>query len=584
MAQDLSGEAKSDLGWAGAPADNWGDVIISSMAQAGVDHVFFTSGTEIGFYQEAIAKGEALGLPVPRLVMVTHEYVCLNAALGYAAVSGKPVVTAAHVDVGTQHYGCAIHTASRSGLPVLITAGAPPVALPGSMRGGRDQAHFWMQQTYDQNAIVRQYMKWEHRLEYQDNPGLVVSRALQVACSEPAGPAYLSLPRELVLMPDAPAFPTMGQLGVVRPSAPDPDGIGIIADQLIQASNPIIVSGCGRDPATIPPLVELCELLGVAVIEAPSRAYLAFPMNHPLYQDARHLNDADVVVAIEATVPWPPGPRQPKPDAFVAVIDSDPIKMRIPTYEQMATLRLQSDARLGIQALISAVRQRLPADRAGFAARNEKWGRISAEFYEATEREAVAVGSTTPIDQRWVVYQIGRAAHDDTIVIDDTTHNRMFPYLRLSRPGSYFHNPASGGGWGPGAGLGAKLAAPDRDVIVVTGDGFYGFSNATAALWSAAQYRAPFLTVVLQNRSYATGTVGVAGTYPNGYAAKAGFPGGYFDPPVDLAKEAEAAGAYGETVRDPADVAPALQRGLEQTRAGKPAVIAVWLPRLMQAD
>ena len=79
-------------------------------------------------------------------------------------------------------------------------------------------------------------------------------------------------------------------------------------------------------------------------------------------------------------------------------------------------------------------------------------------------------------------------------------------------------------------------------------------------------------------------TVGVAGTYPNGYAAKAGFPGGYFDPPIDLAKEAEAAGAYGETVRDPIDVAPALERGLEQTRAGKPAVIAVWLPRLLQGD
>lgn len=574
----------SDLGWAGLPADNWGDVIVASMAQAGVDHVFFTSGTEIGFYQEAIAKGEALGRPVPRLVMVTHEYVCLNAALGYAAVTGKPVATAAHVDVGTQHYGCAIHTASRSGLPVLITAGAPPVALPSAMRGGRDQAHFWMQQTYDQNAIVRQYMKWEHRLEYQDNPGLVVSRALQVACSEPCGPAYLSLPRELVLLPDAPAYPTMKQLGVVRPGGPDPDGIRAVAENLIAASNPIIVSGCGRDTAAIPPLVELCELLGIAVIEAPSRAYLSFPMNHPLYQDARHLADADVVVAIDATVPWPPGPRQPKPDSFVAVIDSDPVKMRIPTYEQVATLRLQSDARLGIEALLATVRELLPADRARYTARSEKWARVSADLYAATEKEAIAAGTKNPIDLRFVVYQIGQLAGDNAIVIDDTTHNRMFPYLRLSRPGSYFHNPASGGGWGPGAGFGAKLAAPDRDVIVVTGDGFYGFSNATAALWSAAHYRAPFLTVVLQNRSYATGTTGVAGTYPNGYAAKASFPGGYFDPPIDLAKEAEAAGAYGETVRDPAQVGPALQRGLESTRAGKPAVIAVWLPRLLQED
>jgi acetolactate synthase-1/2/3 large subunit len=584
MAQQQMSGGTVGLGWDGPPAEDWGEVIVSAMAQAGVDRVFFTSGTEIGFYQEAIARGEALGQTVPRLTMVTHEYVCLNAALGYAAVSGKPVVSAAHVDVGTQHYGCAIHTASRNNLPVLITAGAPPVALSGAMRGGRDLPHFWTQQTYDQNAIVRQYMKWEHRLEYQDNPGLVVSRALQVACSEPRGPVYLSLPRELVLLQNAPAFPTMNQLGVPRSGGPDAEGIRIVAERLVGASNPIIVSGCGRDPTTIPLLVELSELLGAAVIEAPSRAFLSFPMDHPLYQESQYLTEADVVVAIEATVPWPPGPRQPKAGTFVAVIDSDPIKLRIPTYEQMATLRLQSDARQGIQALLAAVRDVMPADRSPFAARTDKWARRSAEYYAAAERDALAASTKAAIDPRWLVYQIGRLAGDNAIVMDDTTHNRLFPFLRLSRPGSYFHNPSSGGGWGPGAGFGAKLAAPERDVIVVTGDGFYGFGSATAALWCAAHHRAPFLSVVLQNRSYATGTVGVAATYPNSYAAKAGFPGGYFDPPIDLAKEAEAAGAYGETVRDPGEVAAALQRGLAQTRAGKPAVIAVWLPRLLQND
>jgi acetolactate synthase-1/2/3 large subunit len=78
--------------------------------------------------------------------------------------------------------------------------------------------------------------------------------------------------------------------------------------------------------------------------------------------------------------------------------------------------------------------------------------------------------------------------------------------------------------------------------------------------------------------------VTVANSYPNGYAAKLDFDGGYLDPAMDFAKEAEAAGAYGETVRDAAEVGPALRRGLEQTRAGKPAVIAVWLARLMHED
>ncbi len=68
------------------------------------------------------------------------------------------------------------------------------------------------------------------------------------------------------------------------------------------------------------------------------------------------------------------------------------------------------------------------------------------------------------------------------------------------------------------------------------------------------------------------------------YAAKSGCEGGYFDPPIDYAKEAQAAGAYGENVRDPSEIEAALRRGLQSIRSGTPAVIAVWLPRYMQED
>ena len=110
----------------------------------------------------------------------------------------------------------------------------------------------------------------------------------------------------------------------------------------------------------------------------------------------------------------------------------------------------------------------------------------------------------------------------------------------------------------------------------------FGVSNA--AIWSAAHHRAPFLAIVYQNRSYTTGTLGVKAAFGDGYAAKTDYEGGYFDPPIDFAKEAEAAGAYGENVRDPAEIGPAIKRGLQATRRGTPAVISVWLPRLLHAD
>ena len=263
-----------------ATADN-GDAVVAAMAAAGVEFLFFTSGAEISFYQEALAKAMAQGLNAPKLITVTHEHASLNAALGCAAVSRKPVATAAHVDCGTQHYGGAIHTAWHAALPVLITAGLPPVAYPGSMRGARDPegGHVWLQQTFDQNGIVRQYTKWDYQLKLQDNPGLVVSRALQVACSEPQGPVYLSIPPEVSLAQRTSVrFPTTVQLEIARPASPDDNSIREIVDRLIRAENPVVVvARSGRNPATVAPLVRLCERLGLPVASSTKRAYHCFP-------------------------------------------------------------------------------------------------------------------------------------------------------------------------------------------------------------------------------------------------------------------------------------------------------------------
>ncbi|AMN41497.1 thiamine pyrophosphate-requiring protein [Rhodoplanes sp. Z2-YC6860] len=569
--------------WTRLPATEAGDAIVAAMALGGVDHLFFISGSEIMFFQEAIAKAQAHGRTAPKLITITHEYAGLNAALGYAAVTGRPAATAAHVDVGTQHYGCALHTAWWAGLPILIMAGAPPSAYPGTMRGGRDGAHFWLQQTLDQNGIARAYTKWDHRLEYQDNPGLIVSRALQVAQSQPSGPVYLSLPREIAVMPTSDAcFPSCGRLAVARPSAPDPDGIRTIAERLVKARNPyVVVSRSGKNAATVPALVELCELTAMPVVDGGNRTYQCFPFGHWLYQGSAKLADADLVIVLDADVPWPPESPPPR-DAYVAVVGADSVTAMIPTFEFCADLRLNSDPLNAIKALTEALRQLGPPTGDLLEERTKRWKNASTERHSRLRAEALALATKTPIDPAWLAFQICEALDYNCIMIDDTlSHNPLSRFLKSSRPGSYFRNPGSGGGWGPGAALGAKLGAPGRDVVTVTGDGFYMYSAASACLMAARRYNAPYMTVVFQNRSYSTGTRATASFYPDGYSVRSGLEGGYFDP-IDFAKEAEAAGAYGENVRDPAEVAPALQRGLAKIRSGIPAVISVWLPRHLQ--
>jgi acetolactate synthase-1/2/3 large subunit len=572
--------------WHSVPTVDVADAIVGSMAAGGIDHLFFTSGAEIVFYQEAIARALADGRPAPRLITMPHEHASLNAALGYAAVSGRPAATAAHVDSGTLNYGGAIHTAWRSGLPILITAGGGPASYPGSMPGARDGGgHIWMQQPYDQNSILRQYTKWDHRLEYQDNAGLIVSRALQAALAEPCGPVYLTIPKEIALLPAAQAtYPTLDQLAVPRPAAPDADGVRELAERLVHARNPvIIVAGSGRNIATVPELVALCELLGIVVVYATPPAYLSFPMKHPLREPPPALNTADVVLALETNVPWIPGTNEPSPSAYVAFVHSDPAQLRIPTYEFSADLRMIGDPLATIRAIANAALDLLgPADRARISDRMAVQSERAQERARALETDALGRAASSPIDPLWLSYQIGKLVDDNSIVIDETlAHNRLGAYMPSRVPGSYFRNPGSSGGWSPGAAFGAKLAAPERDVIAVAGDGYYMFGTPNPALWAANHHGAPYLHVIYQNRSWSTGTLRVKSTYPDSVSAKGGYDGGYFDPPIDFAAEAAAAGAYGENVRKPEDVGPALRRGLEQTRNGRPAVISVWLAKFL---
>src|SRR5438874_1329070 len=159
----------------------------------------------------------------------------LHAALRNAMARNQPAATAVHVDVGTLHYGAAIHTAWRGGYPVLMTAGTGPRAFPGSMRGARAGSIQWVQEPRDQGEIVRQYTKMDHRIEHEDNPGLMISRLPQVAMSEPRGPVYVSIPQEsaMLSLPGTARFPTRDQLGRARPAWPDPADAHTIARWLV---------------------------------------------------------------------------------------------------------------------------------------------------------------------------------------------------------------------------------------------------------------------------------------------------------------------------------------------------------------
>ena len=578
-----------DKRWKAYGAEEWADAVVASMKLGGVENLFFVSGSEIAFFQESIAKARHRGWPAPRLLTVTHEAVALNAAIGCTMVSGQPAATAVHVDVGTLNHGGAIHTAWRGSYPVLITAGTGPRALSGSMTGSRNSPVQWVQEPRDQGEILRQYTKHDHRLEHQDNPGFIVSRLLQLAMSEPKGPVYLMVPRETAMlpMPGTTRFPTRDELGLARPASPDPTDARLIAEWLIKADNPCIYTAkSGRNPESVPELVRLAELLAIPVMDTDRTASLNFPTTHVLYGTGPIPKDADALLIIESPVPFIPPEDSPSTDAKIAWVDVDPVQSRYKTMEYHADLWLPVSAASATRAIYEAATTMLTkSDMSRISERRAFLENRKREMVAGEEEKALKAGKRRPLHPRWVAYELGKTMAPDTILLDDALSNSAYvnAYHRREKPGTYFESGGSSGGWGSGAALGAKFGRPDSDVILTTGDGYFMFGTPLPALWCASHYKAAFLTVVFVNRSYSTGTRGLKRTYPEGMAVELGnYEGGLFDPPPDFAKLAEAANGYGETVREPEEVGPALRRGLEQVRKGYPAIIAAYLPTLVE--
>jgi acetolactate synthase-1/2/3 large subunit len=165
----------------------------------------------------------------------------------------------------------------------------------------------------------------------------------------------------------------------------------------------------------------------------------------------------------------------------------------------------------------------------------------------------------------WLSRCIGDVVDRHTLVVNeydlDTTQTTF-------RPGAYFgSSPAAGLGWGLGAALGAKLAAPEETVICTVGDGAYIFGAPTAAHWVSRAYQLPVLWVVFNNRAWNAVKRATQAHAPDGWAVRTKtMPMSDLDPAPDYELVCQASGGYGERVEDPEALPAALARALRVVR------------------
>ncbi len=577
----ISGKVNAMEKW--VPVDTGAEAFIELLNANGVDYIFLNPGTDTIPIQEALAKFKALGKRTPEVVLCVHEQVAMAAAHGYFMVSRKPQVVLVHVDVGTQQVGGALHNAYRGRIGVILCAGRSPSIFEGEKAGGRTRPVMWWQEPFDQAGVVRGYVKWEYELRFNENIHHVIQRAFQVASTEPCGPVYLTLPREvLVERIEKVQIPDLARYSAPLTPQADTDMLAKTAELLIQAENPLIITGySGRNTHSVASLVELAETLGARVVT--TNVWMNFPTSHPLCRGRSpnpYFKDADVILIIDHDMPYLLIDAGPGPEAKIVQIDIDPIKQNMPTWGFPADIALEADSSKAIPVLTELVRHKAtPEQQARFRVRSEELRSEHRKLQAEWRDLAVSKAEQRPISAEWLCHCIAEVVDEDTIIVDEAVINStsVLRQVYRTKPGTLFGTGGSSLGWGLGAALGAKLATPDKTVVTLIGDGSFIFGCPTATLWAASVYGAPFLTIIFNNEGYNAVRRILRGAYgKDNFSEKNGFYAGLdIAPPPNYALIAQASSAYSETVQDPSAIKTALKHALEQVKSGKAAVLDI---------
>jgi len=550
--------------------------LLSALHDHGIEYVFANAGTDFAPIIEGIVNSKRANAKIPQFVTVPHENVAVAMAEGYFQIAGKPAAVMVHVNVGTANALCMLMNAARDNASILLMSGRTPLTETGH-HGSRNGLIHWGQENFDQGGMLREQVKWDYELRTDQPVDTVIGRALDISMSEPRGPVYLTLPRE-VLGNDIKSLgnyvPDRG-LGNFQ-AIPSQAALESAAKALAGAENPLIITGKHNGGA---PLYDALSkfandyAIPVTQVNDPSMVS-ADPMNLG-FRSANYVKDADVIVVIECPVPWMPRMVAPKADATIIQIAPDPMYSRFPFRGFHNDLPLTGSAAPTLVALHAVMADAMKSKKSAIEARKKRIGeerkKIEAERAAMIEKAKTA----TPIGNAWLTHCINQVKAKDGIVCSELGVNPDI--LEHTGPRSFVAAGLAGAlGFGLGGGLGAKLAARDREVITVVGDGSYMFGCPTAAHFVGRADSLATLTVVANNNIWFAVKSSTLGMYPNGNAAKANsMPLTELAPSPSFEKTIEACGGYGEAVEDPAELPKALERALDKVHSGQQALLNV---------
>jgi acetolactate synthase-1/2/3 large subunit len=538
-----------------------GHLVARALKNEGVDTIFTLCGGHIiDIYDGCVDEGI-------RIIDVRHEQVAAHAADGYARQTGGLGVVVTTAGPGCTNAVTGVATAFRSESPILHIGG----------QGGMSQHMMGSLQDLPHVDMMRPITKFAAGVRSTERVADMVSMAIREAFNGVPGPSYLEIPRDVLdreVDIKTATIPAPGRYRASVRSVGDPHDIETLADLLVNAERPAILFGqqvwTARGHEEAVALLRALDIPGY--FNGASRGLL--PPEDPHHFDrtrSQAFAKADVIVIVGTPFDFRMGyGKRIGRNLKLVQIDMG-----------YATVGKNRDIDLGLVghpgAILGAVTQ-----AASGRIRNDKRAARQAWMRELADAERVATEKLMPlfksdnalIHPYRVAYEINEFLGDDTIYIGDggDVVTISAQAVRPRRPGQWMDPGALGSlGVGTGFAIAAGLANPEKEVLCYYGDG--AFSMTSFDMETANRFGVPYIAVVGNNSAMNQIRYGQIAKY----GAERGNVGNLLGD-IPYGMFAQMLGGYGEEVREPGQIAPALRRARESVRkTRKSAVINIWV-------
>lgn len=538
----------------------FGDVILRHLEAEGVEYVFGIPGTTVVPLLAAFNRTDAV-----KPIVAKHEAGAAFMADGYARVKGTLGACFATAGPGATNLITGVATSHMDNVPVLVLTGQVDTSIAGkgafqdSSQDGVDSVRMFDPVTRRSSMVISRHRAVDD-----------LQAALRAALTGKKGPAHLSLPRDIL--------GSEVDFEAVAPAtyrfAPEYFDRRLVIDAvqlLAEAECPAMLVGSGAvSSGACDEILELAEMLSIPVATTP-KAKGAFPEDHPLALGVLGLcgspladrflkcGKVDVLLVVGAgmnqmtTLSWDP---RLQPTKALIHINIDPCELGkcYPTQVPMVGDARTIMAEIGFRILRYVVRN----DQT-WKVREKAVAAMRAEVGTCLEPHKL-LSDAMPLKPQRLVADLQKALPDDAILFVDVGNSIAWSihYMSVKKPGSYI-TPFGmlTMGHGIAAAVGGKLAAPDRPVVCLAGDGCFLMNGMEIA--TAVSHNIPVVFIIARNNKL--GLVNDLQTFTLGKKTVAT----RFSP-IDAAKVAEGLGALAFRADNPGELLKVLPQAIASGR------------------